>query len=99
MAAVQGDGSNAYHIAIAKNDTALLEKVSTFGADINQKNKEGYTPLHRAAMLSADDTLMKSLLTMGADKSVQTEFGETAYELAAENESFKKNNVNLNFLK
>ncbi|WP_392437875.1 ankyrin repeat domain-containing protein [Cruoricaptor ignavus] len=99
LAAVQGDGSNAYHIAIAKNDPALLEKVSTFGADINQKNKEGYTPLHRAAMLSADDTLMKSLLTMGADKSVQTEFGETAYELAAENESLKKNNVNLNFLK
>jgi len=50
-------------------------------------------------MISKDDTILKYLLSIGAKKDIITEFDESAYTLAKENESFSKNNVSLDFLK
>jgi len=50
-------------------------------------------------MVSKDDAMMKYLLSIGAKKEIETNFKETAFDLAGENESLSKNNVTVNFLK
>jgi ankyrin repeat protein len=99
LTAPQKDGSTLYHAAIAKLDVNLIKKLSELKIDINAKNKEGLTVSHRAALLAKNDEMLKYLLSLGADKSVKTEFGETAYDLAKENEFLAKKNISLDFLK
>ncbi|MGE6353420.1 ankyrin repeat domain-containing protein [Flavobacterium sp. NPDC079362] len=95
----QKDGSTLYHFAAAKNDLNLVKKLSSLNIDVNAKNKDGITALHKAAMVAKDDTIMKYLVSIGAKKDVTTEFDESAYALAKENESLTKNNVSVEFLK
>ncbi|MCK3683104.1 ankyrin repeat domain-containing protein [Maribellus sp. YY47] len=95
----QPDNSTIWHLAIAKNNLELLKKVLDFGADINAKDKQGNTVLHYTAMKSSNAEALKFLIANGADIKSTTEFGETAYDLAQENELLIQNNVNLDFLK
>ena len=67
--------------------------------DINAANKEGFTALHKAAMLGKDDVVLKYLISLGAKKDIKTSFSETAFDLASENENFSKQNISLAFLK
>jgi ankyrin repeat protein len=99
LAAPQKDGNTLYHLAVMKNDVSLLKRLEDLHIDINSKNKEGLTPLHKAAMLSKDDVILKYLLSIGAKKDITTEFKETALDLANENESLSKNKVTTDFLK
>lgn len=99
LAAVQKDGSTLYHIAIIKNDLSLLKKISNLNIDINTKNNDGLTALHKAAMISKDDAILKYLISIGAKKDITTEFDESVYALAKENESLTQNNVSVEFLK
>ncbi len=99
FAAPQKDGSTLYHVAIIKNDLDLVKKLAALKVDVNAKNKEGITALHKAAMVSKDDATLKYLLSIGAQKEVKTEFDETAYMLAKENEFITKNNISIDFLK
>lgn len=77
------------HIAIANGDPKLIQKAFAFDAKINQKNKDGLTPLHLAAMKANNPRLLKMLLKKGADKTILTDFEESAYDLAKENELLK----------
>ncbi|WP_394774470.1 ankyrin repeat domain-containing protein, partial [Flavobacterium sp.] len=99
LAAAQKDGSTLYHFAIAKNDLVLLKKLAALNIDVNAKNKDGMTALHKAAMVAKDDTILKYLVSIGAKKDINTEFDESAYALAKENESLTKSNVSIEFLK
>ncbi len=99
IAAPQADGSTLFHLAVLKQDIALLKKIASLNVDVNAKNKESMTVLHKAAMLSQDDAILKYLLSIGARKDLTTEFDETAYTLAKENELLTKNNVSVDFLK
>jgi ankyrin repeat protein len=99
IAAVQPNGNNLYHLAVAKNDVNLLKLVTTLNVDVNTTNKEGFTALHRAAMLGKDDVVMKYLISAGARTDIKTSFSETAFDLASENENFSKQNISLAFLK
>lgn len=99
LSTAQKDGSTLYHIAAAKNDLNLIKKLAAFNIDVNAKNKDGLTALHKAAMVAKDDTVLKYLLSIGAKKDINTEFDETVYALAKENESLTKNNVSVDFLK
>ncbi|ARV14144.1 ankyrin repeat domain-containing protein [Polaribacter sp. SA4-12] len=85
------------HIAISKREQKLIAKALTLGADVNQKNSDGITPLHLAAMKLKNVRTLKMLIKKGADKSILTEFEESAYDLAKENELLK--NENISFLK
>lgn len=95
----QKDGSTLYHFALLKNDLALLKKLADLNIDINAKNKEGLTALHKAAMIAKDDIILKYLISIGAMKDIKTEFDETAFTLAKENETLTQNNVSVEFLK
>ena len=95
----QKDGNTLYHLALDKNDLALLKLVKTLNVDINAKNKEGITVLHKAAMKAKDDKILKYLLSIGADKTVKTEFEESVYDLAKENELLQQHNIDITFLK
>lgn len=95
----QKNGNTLYHLAVAKNDMALLKRIQSLGTDVNSKNKEGFTALHKAAMLSKDDVMLKYLISIGAKKEIANDFKETAFNLASENESLSKNNISVNFLK
>ena len=97
--APQKNGNTLYHLAIAKNDIGLLKRLQPLGVDVNAKNAEGLTALHKAAMVAKDDAMMKYLLSIGAKKEAVTNFKETAFDLASENESLSKKNVSVNFLK
>ena len=99
LAAPQKDGNTLYHLAISKNDLALLKRIERLNIDVNVKNKEGLTALQKAAMLAKDDTILKYLLSIGAKKDITSEFKETAYDMAKENEFLSKNNISVDFLK
>lgn len=95
----QEQDKNLWHLAVQKNNLALLQTVSKLGADINAKDSQGNTPLHYAALQTDNVELLKFLLSKGADNSLTTGFGETPFELASENELLVKGGADLNFLK
>ncbi len=99
LATPQKDGNTLYHFAVIKNDLALLKKIAALNMDINAKNKDGLTALHKAAMISKDDAILKYLVSIGAKKEITTDFDESAYALAKENESLTTNKIALEFLK
>ena len=94
----QENGNTLYHLAANKNDLDLMQRIKDLKLNINAKNKEGNTALHIAAMKSENEMILKYLVNSGADKNTKTEFYESAFDLASENELLKKNNVELNFL-
>ena len=57
------------------------------------------TALHKAAMIAKDDAILKYLISIGAQKDAKTEFDETPYTLAKENETLTKKKTDLEFLK
>ena len=99
LATPQKDGNTLYHIAIIKNDMTILKKIADLNIDINAKNKDGLTALHKAAMISKDDVILKYLLSIGAKKEINTDFDESPYALAKENETLTQKNVSIEFLK
>lgn len=99
VAAAQQNGNTLYHLAIAKNDLALLKHLADLKIDINAKNKEGLTVLHKAAMTAKDDTILKYLVSIGAKTDIRTDLEESVYDLAAENEYLSKNKITIDFLK
>lgn len=98
LAAPQKNGNTLYHVAVGRNNLALLKRLEPLGIDVNAKNSDGLTVLHKAAMIAKDDVMMKYLISIGAKKDAVTNFKETPYDLASENESLKKNNVPVTFL-
>lgn len=96
----QKNGNTLYHLAVAKNDVSLAKFInSKYKVDLNAKNKEGMTALHKATLIAKDDSLLKYLISIGADKAIKTDLKETAFDLASENENLTKNKVSIDFLK
>ncbi len=99
LQATQDRGDNLLHIAVDKQSPYLVELALTHNVDINAKNDNGLTPLHYAAMKAKDAGLLNLLIQKGADTTVKTDFEESVYDLAAENELLKKSGFNLDTLK
>ena len=95
----QTNGNTLYHLALDKDGLFALKFIEQFKPDINLKNKEGMTPLHKAAMKAKDTEVLNYLISNGAKKDAVTEFDETAYDLALENEILKQHNTSIEFLK
>ncbi|MCI2229042.1 ankyrin repeat domain-containing protein [Polaribacter sp. MSW13] len=94
---LQSSGNTLLHIATQKNNLALLKRLASFKIDVNTKNKKNLSALQIAVMKAKDVKIIKYLLSIGADKSVKTDFEESIFDLASENELLKKHNIN--FLK
>jgi ankyrin repeat protein len=99
IAQPQTNGNTIYHLAVAKNNLALLKRLKAFNADINAKNKDGITALQKAAMIAKDDVILKYLVEAGAKKDIKSDFEETAFDLASANETLGKDKISLEFLK
>ncbi|RZJ73298.1 ankyrin repeat domain-containing protein [Flavobacterium sp.] len=99
VTSAQKNGNTLYHLAIAKDDMSLLERAKSLNIDINKKNGEGLTALHKAAMSAKNGDVLKFLVASGAKKSDKTDMNETAFDLASENEILKQNKVAIDFLK
>ena len=97
--AAQKNGSTLLHIAADKGDLALMRKALEFDIDINAKDADGNTALHKVALTAKDDKILQLLVKAGAKKDISTEFGETAYDLAKENQFLVENKVAIDFLK
>tara|TARA_B100000809_G_scaffold256977_1_gene297793 strand:+ start:1671 stop:3170 length:1500 start_codon:yes stop_codon:yes gene_type:complete len=95
----QNNGNTLLHIATERNNIQLLKRLETFDININTKNTAGLTVLQIAAMTSQNQDILKYLLSKGADKTITTDFDETVYDLANENELLQQRNVDINFLK
>lgn len=96
----QGKGNTLYHVAVRERKLELLPIIAEDKSiDLNALNEDGMAPLHLAASSDTTGKFITSLIELGADKNVTTEFGETAYELAAENELLQVNGVDYSFLK
>ena len=99
FAAKQNEGNSIYHFAVVKNDVNLLKQLNDLNIDLNTLNNEGVTVLHKAALVAKNDEVLKYLVANGAKKDILTEFDETAFDLANENETLKENKISLEFLK
>lgn len=92
-------GNSPYHLALEKNDIELLELLKDFNINLDLKNKNGETALHQAAMTAKNTTILKYLIAKGANKNIKTDFGESVFDLAKENEVLTQSKADLNFLK
>lgn len=94
---LQNSKNTLLHIACKKNNLSLLKKLSSFKIDVNSINEEGLSALQIAVLNAKDLKIIKYLIHIGADKSIKTNFDESIFDLASENELLKK--YNINFLK
>lgn len=95
----QYDDSSLLHAAISKQNTEFINKLIALGIDINAKDGNSQTILHHAAMQAENSEILKFLLKSGADKKALTEFEESAYDLALENEILSSDKSSIEFLK
>lgn len=78
------DGTTLLSIAIFRNDAAVVRQLIRAGADVNRRDKLGFTPLHWAANVEFGDTaVLEALLQAGADPAARNSDGVTPRELAA----------------
>ncbi len=95
----QHDGNTLLHLAAKESNLPLLKRLEAFGLDINKKNDEGNTVLHLAAMSTENTEILRYLIDQGADVTLKTDFEETVYDLAKENELLQQHQKELDFLK
>lgn len=93
------NGNTLLHDAVVYNDVDLLKSLQKLSIDVNVKNHNGFTALHIAAQQTKSKKVLDYLLSIGADKSIQTDFDDSVFDLAAENQELKSRKVDINFLK
>ncbi len=95
---VDQKGNNLIHKAVKHENAQLLDFILSHGVDINAKNNDGLTPLHMVAMSGESINFLEKMLDKGANVKFKTEFGESAYDLAIENELMNSNLKHLKIL-
>ncbi|HKK13728.1 MAG TPA: ankyrin repeat domain-containing protein [Gammaproteobacteria bacterium] len=77
-------GAAAMFNSIVKHRTRMVSSLLRTGANVDERNMEGKTPLMAAAELGFED-IVAILIDHGADRDATDSYGETAYEFAARN--------------
>ena len=70
-------------VAISWNDQVVVEKLISFGANVNEKNENGETALHRAVLFENSE-IAAIIIEHGADKGIRNNDGLTPLEYARE---------------
>ena len=68
--------------AIISNHTDVIRELVSRGANVNHRDRDNNTPLIFAAIYDADETNIQFLLDNGADVSLQSRNGRTAFDIA-----------------
>lgn len=89
----QKDGNTLYHMAVDEQNISMLNFIEKYNININAKNAMGITPLQKAVMTAKDNTIIQLLIKKGANKAVTTDFNESLYDLAKENEALKNSDI------
>ncbi len=79
-------GNTLFHWVVKHSKMELLAELTPATESIDALNGDGLTALHLASMTSSDLESIQKLLAIGASKDIITEFGETALDLALQNE-------------
>ena len=82
-------GEQWLHVGARTQSLPLLKFGLLLGLDVNQRDSDGLTPLHEACLTATNSEIIDWLVAVGADVQATTEFGETAGDLARENEAFE----------
>lgn len=78
-------GATALHLAVEKNDRAAVEKLSRVGANPNQPDKEGQTPLF-TAIAARNIDMVRVLVDKGASFEARDDKKRNALDWAIEKE-------------
>ncbi len=65
------DGSTALHHSVMGEGVGAVESLLEAGAEVDARDKNGWTPLHWAAALSEAPAALEALLEAGADPNAQ----------------------------
>ena len=90
-------GESWFHLGARNQSLDMLKFAAVHQLDVNQVNHEGMSPLLEACLTAKDIDLLKWLVDIGADAGLMSPFGETAFDLASENEALIT--ADLDFLK
>lgn len=74
-------GISALHLCTLSHNVTMLRVLVNFDADINARDKHGWTCLHAASALGYTD-IIKFLLRHGCDHTLASVAGETAKDVA-----------------
>ena len=79
------DGRFYLHWTAGSNENpVVIESLLTAGADPNERDEFGSTPLHRAARFNGNPVVIWVLLAAGADPNARTKYGSTPLHRAAQ---------------
>ncbi len=71
-------GESAIHLAVSNENIDVIKQLANAGADLNYiSQKNSYTPLLLALRIGASISVIKTLLDLGADISLETDLGLT----------------------
>ena len=87
------DGASRLHRVAATKTEHQVRDLINQGADPNQRNWRGETPLHRAAIRNPDLDVSRALIGAGADVNAKDESGATPLHRAVPNVSPGRGNL------
>jgi class 3 adenylate cyclase len=75
------NGRRALNYAAIRNDTAMIRALLDAGANINEANRTGFTPLHHAGEAGSKEAATL-LITNGANLTLRNKYGQTPEQVA-----------------
>jgi len=77
---IYNSGRGAIHEAVLSGNLECVKLLLRYGADIHQRDEEGWTPLHMACSDGFPD-IARYLLSLGADHELENESGQKPVDL------------------
>ncbi|MGC1523787.1 MAG: ankyrin repeat domain-containing protein [Steroidobacteraceae bacterium] len=87
------NATNRLHEAIKKNELGKIRQLTDAGANVNELNASGYSPLHLASSSGINIEILRLLLAKGAEVDARSKdhrgFGFTSLIIAAGNDNLE----------